>query len=95
MLAVSICAMPMWAIKVVEYTKADEDAWKAAWCRGVQHLPPAVTPFPAGKAMPVPDALERPFWEGVPGMSLSRPLYAETPFLALEEPSPRALLTER
>lgn len=95
MLAVSVCAIPIWAMNCVEHTKADKAAWKAAWCRGVQHLPPAATPFPVVEAMMTSATLKMPSWGGVPGDSLSVPLYAETPFLGFEESSPQELLTER
>ena len=95
MLAVSVCAIPIWAVSYVEHAKPDEDAWKAAWCRGVQHLPPAATPFPVVEAMRTPAALKMPSWEGVLGDSLSVPLYASTPIVGIEESSTQTLFTER
>jgi hypothetical protein len=95
MLAVSACAIPIWAMNSVEHTKADKAAWKAAWCRGVQHLPPAATPFLVGEAMMTPATLKMPSWGGVPGDSLSVSLFAETPFLGFEESLSQTLLTER
>ena len=96
MLAVSVCAIPIWAMSSTDDVKTDEAAWKAAWLRGIQHLPPAATPFPAAEALLQSAILKRPT-EGEVAVddSLREPLYAETPFLSLGEPLAQGLLTER
>ena len=94
-LAVSVCAIPIWAMNRVDYTRADQDAWKAAWCRSVNQLPPAATPFPDVEATLTPVTLKMPHWGGVSVESLGVPLYAETPFLGLGELPVQTLLTER
>jgi hypothetical protein len=45
--------------------------------------------------MMTPATLKMPSWGGVPGDSLSVPLFAETPFLGFEESLSQTLLTER
>lgn len=95
MLAVSVCAMPFWAMSSVGNVKADDAAWKAAWLRGIQQLPPVATPFAHGEVKLQSVVLQMPAEEGLANDSFRPPLYTETPFMGLGEPSTQQLLTDR
>ena len=94
LLAVSVCAIPIWAMSYAEDVTLEKAAWKAAWLRGIQQLPPAATPFPDVEAILQSASVKMPA-EGVESAeSFSEPLFAETPFVGLGKSSAQRLLSE-